>query len=127
MQSSSSNGAEGLVDLYSLGDLVLPADLNNPNDPKVFVVDPRSPEAWKTQVLLLGAGSKLTGRRALQCITRPGRCASLPPALWQHRGVLLLAAIEASGASQLSEHPTECSQLGLLSLLLWLAEWDILI
>jgi hypothetical protein len=75
-QSSSSNGADGLVDLYSLGDLVLPADLNNPNDPKVFVVDPRSPEAWKTQVLLLIPGSTPTGRHALQCITRPGGCAS---------------------------------------------------
>ena len=62
LQSSSSNGAEGLVDLYSLGDVVLPADLNNPNDPKVFVVDPKSPEAWKTQVRLLDAGSKPTKR-----------------------------------------------------------------
>ena len=52
MQSSSSNGAEGLVDLRRLGDLILPADLNHPNDPKVFVVDPKSPEAWKTQVHL---------------------------------------------------------------------------
>ena len=54
VQSSSSNGAEGLVDLRRLGDLKLPADLNNPNDPRVFVVDPRSPEAWKTQVQLPG-------------------------------------------------------------------------
>lgn len=41
------------MDLKSLPDLVLPADLNNPNDPRVFVVDPNSPEAWKTQVRLL--------------------------------------------------------------------------
>ena len=78
MQSSSSNGAEGLVDLHSLGDLVLPADLNNPNDPRVFVVDPRSPEAWKTQVRLMYAGSKSTERHALQCFARPDGCATSP-------------------------------------------------
>lgn len=50
MQSSSSNGAEGLFELRSAEDLILPADLDNPHDPKVFVVDPKSPEAWKVQV-----------------------------------------------------------------------------
>jgi phospholipase D1/2 len=49
-ESSSSNGAEGLFDLRSAEDLILPADLDNPNDPKVFVVDPKSPEAWRVQV-----------------------------------------------------------------------------
>jgi hypothetical protein len=38
--------------------------------------------------------------------------------------MLLLAAIEAFGASQPSEHSTKCLQLGMVSMLLWLAKWD---
>ena len=95
---------------------MLPADLNNPNDPKVFVVDPRSPEAWKTQVLLVNAGS-LNPQEGMLCGTSLGLAAAQASSLSCGNivGTLLLAAIEAFGASQLSEHSPECSQLRLLA------------
>ena len=51
LQSASSAGAEALFDLRSASDLILPDDLANPNDPKVFVIDPKAPMAWHVQVL----------------------------------------------------------------------------
>lgn len=49
---SSAAGAatEELFDLQSAGDLMLPQDRSNPNDPHIFVMDPTSADVWRTQV-----------------------------------------------------------------------------
>lgn len=50
MQSSSAGAAsDELFDLRGASDLILPADLSNPDDPKVYVVDPKAADAWRTQ------------------------------------------------------------------------------
>lgn len=55
MQSSSAGAAsEELFDLRGAGDLVLPADFSQVNDPRIYVMDPKSPDAWRTQVRAFG-------------------------------------------------------------------------
>lgn len=51
VQSSSAGAAsEELFDLKGAGDLILPADRRQPNDPRIFVMDPKAHDAWRTQV-----------------------------------------------------------------------------
>lgn len=48
--SSAGAASDELFDMASAGDLILPINRREPNDPRVFVMDPRSPDAWRTQV-----------------------------------------------------------------------------
>mmetsp|Transcript_9813 Transcript_9813/g.29512 ORF Transcript_9813/g.29512 Transcript_9813/m.29512 type:complete len:978 (-) Transcript_9813:2047-4980(-) len=48
--SSAGAASDELFDLRGASDLILPADLSNPDDPKVYVVDPKAADAWRTQV-----------------------------------------------------------------------------